>query len=73
MKKPFRKVKLEGGPFTGKTVIFETPGKTVKVVCNICGWSDWQTFFVESFTVKDIGRECDECGSKDFHFEELDS
>jgi hypothetical protein len=45
----------------GETVVFETDGETVWVICSKCGWKDWQTFFIENFTENDIGRKCPDC------------
>jgi ribosomal protein S27E len=59
---------LTKGPFAGMKVVAETSGTTVTVVCPVCGWQAWQTFFIRDFTEKDIGRECDECGNKNLIF-----
>jgi hypothetical protein len=62
--KNFKEIKLTKGPLAGKTILFETPGTTVTVVCPECGWQDWQTFYIRDFTERDIGRKCDECDSE---------
>jgi hypothetical protein len=59
----YLETKLTKGPFAGKTVIAETSGTTVTVVCPKCGWKSWQIFFIRNFTERDIGRKCPECDS----------
>lgn len=61
-----KNIKLTEGMFAGKTVIFETDGKTVQVqvCCHNCGYTDWQTFFIKVFGVRDINRVCPECGAE---------
>lgn len=60
----FKEVKITKGELKGKTAIFETEGKTVQICCQNCGYTDWQTFFIKVFGVRDIGRNCPECGSE---------
>ena len=60
----FKEIKLTEGKFAGKTVVFETEGKTVQICCPNCGHTSWQTFFIQVFGVCDIGRNCPECGTE---------
>jgi len=60
----FKEIKINRGPLAGKTAIFETEGKTVQICCPKCGYTDWQTFFIKVFGVRDIERKCPECGAE---------
>ena len=63
-----KKIKLTKGPFKGRTLVFETGGETVEVICLNCGWQEWQTFFIKDYTTKDINRNCPRCGNEELIF-----